>query len=550
MKTVQPVCHEFTAELLYNEHGLSPWFAALSRIRAEGGSTETEFGVDGERWHATLYYQESNIVHPHTTPDGTTIQFEEIREPRVQVRRNPREDPVGEQKFNAHMRPRWEGIEAENREGERKDISPPRDFGEGVSIRVSGSNIAFTRYTRLLRRAMGALGIRADYFVHAGGDLPAHPYSSVQDAERYVRIHKDASGPLHGREGPIASMAHLLEGDRQGVRELKQNDDDNHGRNLPGFYHTVTLGPRRVREAFPGHQLPVEVKHYYAREALSIRDASPLKHPKLGASYQVSKWSDKLDFTDEALTQLKRELDRVVKSCLLAAGLDLAPEHGSGPYITEDAYFDAEVSEKGPDPVELDITRLRSSQESVVIKHLADGLSPVQWESLSTLVADGGKVSPEDIADEHSRHTNSVRRALRAMDDLVIREYASVSLRSEYVAELVHNAVDEAREATRRATEATAKAMEAAERGLDETMSAFVAWAATHGVDVNGVRDSRMELRFGPDTDWSEVRHAIKRGFRLWQDSGMPEEAFRQAKVHARGGSSQAWRWLAGGTTT
>lgn len=345
-------------------------------------------------------------------------------------------------------------------------------------------------------------------------------------------------------------MAYLLESDRQGVRELKQNDDDNHGRNLPGFYHTVTLDPRRVREAFPGHQLPIEVKHYYAREALSVSSDSPLRHPKLGASYQVSKWDDKLGVTDEDLTRLKRELDRVVKSCLLAAGLDLAPEHGSGPYITEDAYFDAEVSEKGPDPVDLNITRLRSSQESVVIKHLADGLSPVQWESLSTLVADGGTVSPDDIAEEHGRHTNSVRRALRPMDDLVVREYASVSLQSDYVAELVHNAVEEARAATRRATEATAKAMEAAERGLSETMSAFVAWSASHGVDVSGVHDARMELRFGPDQDLAEIKHALRRGYRLWLDAGMAEEAFRQARVYVGGSQGVAWRWLQGGTTT
>ena len=117
------------------------------------------------------------------------------------------------------------------------------------------------------------------------------------------------------------------------MRELKQNDD-NHGRNLPGFYHTVTLDPRRVGEAFPSHQLPIEVKHYYAREALSVPSGSPLRHPKLSASYQVSKWDGKLGVTDEDLTQLKRELDRVVNSCLLSAGLDLAPEHGIGPLST------------------------------------------------------------------------------------------------------------------------------------------------------------------------------------------------------------------------
>jgi len=106
----------------------------------------------------------------------------------------------------------------------------------------------------------------------------------------------------------------------------------------------------------------------------------------------------------------------------------------------------------------------------------ADGLSPVQWESMETLVTDGGEAAPADIADSHGRHVESVRRALREMEDPVEREYGSVSLRSEYVAEMVHAAVDEARESIERATEATAKAMEAAERGLDETMNAFIAW--------------------------------------------------------------------------
>lgn len=549
MKTIQPVCHEFTAEYLFNKGGLNPWFGALSRIQAGDGSQVAEFTADGERWICKLYVQDSNIVHPGTTPDGTTIEFKEIREPRIQVTRHPEEDPVGEQKFNAHMRPRWKRIKAQTKSGQEKDISLPNSFGEGISVRVAGANIDFHRYITLLRRGASALGIRADYFSHDEPGHPAHPYSSTRDGERYIRAHTDASGPLHARDGPIASMAHLLENDREGVRELKQRDDDYHGRNLPGFYHTVHLDPRRVREAFPGHELPIEVKHYYAREALSVPEESPLRHPKLGASYQVSKWDGKLGVTDEDLTQLKRELDRVVKSCLLAAGLELAPEHDTGPYIDSDAYFPIEIGEQGPDPVELNITRIRSSQESVVIKHLADGLSPVQWESLSTLVTDGGNVSPEDIADEHGRHTNSVRRALRAMDDLVVREYASVSLQSEYVAELVHNAVEEARNATRRATEATAKAMEAAERGLSETMSAFVAWSASHGVDVSGVHDARMELRFGPDQDLAEVRHALRRGYRLWMDAGMSEEAFRQARVFVGGSRGVAWRWLQAGTT-
>jgi len=353
-----------------------------------------------------------------------------------------KEDSVGEQGFKAHIAPRWQGIEIEQSDGTVSEYSVPDGIHEAVNVKIQGSNIKFSRYLHLLRLAATSVGIRRRYFEEP------HEYSNIQDAERYVRIHKDASGLVHARDGPIASMGHLLESDRQGYRKVVQNDQDEHGRNLPGYYHTVTLGPRRIREAFPDHALPKEVKHYYAREAKNQPEDSPLAHPKAGASYQVSRWDEKLGVTEEDLEQLERELDQTVLSVLVDAGLDVAPNRGTGPLIS-DAYFEVETRDDSPEPIDLDLTEVKSQQESVVIKHLADGLSPVQWESLETLVTDGGEVSPADIAENHDRHVESVRRALRGIEDLVVREYAEVQLRSSYVAELVHEAVQEAEEAVK-----------------------------------------------------------------------------------------------------
>jgi hypothetical protein len=430
-------------------------------------------------------------------------------------------------------------MEVKKSDGTILEYSVPDGIHEAVNLKIQGSNIVFHRYLQLLQSAAVAVGIRANYFEEP------HEYSNVQDAERYVRVHEDASGPVHARDGPIASMSHLLESDRQGYRKVVQNDDDGYGRNLPGYYHTVTLGPRRIREAFPDHALPKEIKHYYAREAHSQGEDSPLAHPKVGASYQVSRWDEKLGVTPEELTQLERELDQTVLSILADAGLDIAPSQGSDPFVP-DAYFNGKTSEDGPDPIGLDLTHIRSNQESVVIRHLTDGLSPVQWESLQTLVTDGGVVAPADIADEHGRHVESVRRALRGIDDLVVREYANVSLRSSYVAELAHDAVQEAQEAVKQAAETGAKAIRAAEQGMEETMSVFIAWAARHGVDVDDAlnrREARMKLRFGEPG--RETRRAIKEGFRIWKEAGLPEERFRRAKVRFRdGGIADAWRYL------
>jgi hypothetical protein len=109
---------------------------------------------------------------------------------------------------------------------------------------------------------------------------------------------------------------------------------------------------------------------------------------------------------------------------------------------------------------------------------------------------------------------------------------------------MVQEAVREARESVQRAAETTAKAVEAVERGLDETMSAFIAWAARHSVDVSDARDAQMTLRFD-GADLANTEKAMAGGLRIWKEAGMPEERFRQATDRFSDGSvGQAWRFL------
>lgn len=536
MKSFDPAPHEFWANLLFDQHDLDPFFALDRTVKDHDGSGLEAFHDDGEQWRARLSYQESNIVNPgDETPHGTPFSLETIREYRLKVERHPDEDPVGEQSFTAHIAPRWQGMEGEKDDGTTTEISVPEGFREGINVRLNGSNIGFRRYHLLLTKAFAVFGIDTRYV------RDPHPFSNIQDAELYGRLDRDLSGPVHARDGPIAQMGHLLEGDRRGYRKVVQNDDDNHDRNLPGFYHTVTLDPRRVREAFPSHSMAKEIKHYYAKEALSMPDDHPLRHPKVGVSLQSSRMDETVYWDD--LETLEHELEQTLVSVLADAGIDVAPEHGNGPFV-EDAYFEVEISADGPDPVTLDLTELKQEQEHIVVRHLADGFSPCQEEALETLVSDGGEISPNDIAQENGRHVESVRRALRDLDELVDRGYSKVELRSEYVADLVSTAVNEARESVGRALEATAKAERAAERGLDETMSAFVAWASRHGVDVKDARDARLRLRFGDLPD-SQLRRAVKNGYELWLEAGMPAERYRSARLDlGEGGFAEAWRYL------
>ena len=545
MKAIEPAWHEFTANFLYAEYGLKPFFGSDAAVKEGNGSRVGSFRHDGERWVCRLYYQDSGIVPPDSgvTPTGTEWRLTEPREFRLSVSRHPDEDPTagphddrGQQSFNAHLSPRWQGMETENARGERSEFSVPESITEAVNVRVNGSNIDAFRYKELLRLAFDSVGVYQRYF----RDL--HPYSNVQDAERYVRLHKNASGPIHARDGPIAGLAHCLESDRSGYRKLVQNDDDEHGRNLPGYYHTVTLDPGRVREVWPNHALPIELKHYYAKEALSIDDG-PLKHPKLGASYQVSRWDGTLGATDDDLAQLRDELDEVVHSTLAAAGLDLSPSRGTGDYVP-DAFFDADRYDRDP-PMDLNVTEVRSEQESVVIRHVADGLSPVQWESLETLVADGGEVSPADIADANGRHVESVRRALRSMSDLVERKYGEVGLKSDHIADMVHDAVQQARNAVRKSVSTAAHAIDVAERGGEQAMAEWVAWCDRYGVDISN-RADRLEIDLGdldPHRDPNPAR-LVRRGFALWKDAHQDPARFRAALVRVNETTRSAFKFL------
>jgi hypothetical protein len=176
-------------------------------------------------------------------------------------------------------------MKVEDSRGRETTLNVP--FEEGVNLKIQGSNIEFKQYHGLIQKAAEAVGINSDHF--NTDDL--HESSVVTQAERYVRVHEDYSGPIHARDGPMARAGHLLEDDRDGRREIEQTDIDESGDKVPGYRHQVALDERRIQEIHPNHELPKRLKHYRAREAKSLDGA--LRHPKVGAIYYGSLWRDR-----------------------------------------------------------------------------------------------------------------------------------------------------------------------------------------------------------------------------------------------------------------
>ena len=524
-RIVEPAHHEFEVNLNFTSHGLKPWLAADSVVKDHDGGTVLE-AVDLPSLENTadvsIRYQDGSGLLPPDggeTPAGTEISHETIKEYRIHIAAN---DGMGSLKeIDYHIRPRWYNQKAKKNDGETITLPNPLTTPQtdGVSIKAAGSNVAFEKYDQLLREAADALGINSWYF--GDGPFDCHETSNVQDAARYVRVHESASGPIHARDGPLVGLAHVLENDRDGYRKLVQNDADERDVQKPGFYHTATLGPERVREVWPNHQLPVELKHYYKKDYHERSDG--LAHPKLEAAYQTSRTDETLRYDAETVNQIRRELDECVFAVLADAGLDL---RAGGETYVADEIFTADNAMTDATIVSLDLSQIRHEQESVVYKHLVDGgLSPIEQEALGTLVTDGGEVSPTDIAEEHGRHRDAVYRALGRMGDLIDREYGRVSLRSTYAAELVHDALQEAEAAVSRATEATAHALEAADRGLDEKTSAFVAFAEKHDLNFTE-KDDGVSVRLG-EIDPDIPGHGPR-------DTPRPSEAVKSARREAR----------------
>lgn len=513
---LEPAPHEYAANYVYNHAGLSPWFAAASQTDATGARHGTTH-VAGHEWAVTLSYQESGLAPPDGghTPDGTPVEFDTLREYRLNL--TATDDDVGERKARFLIQPRWRGLQSQDGD----DVARPLwNLGDAVNVRVRGSNVRFHNYSKLLEAAAAAVGINPDHF--DADEL--RPESVVTDAAMYVRVLESESGPIHARAGPLARMGHLLENDRSGYRKLVQDDTER-----AGYYHTATLGPSRIREAFPDHALPKELKHYYARNPDSLPKDHPLAHPKLEASYQGNRWDNSVRPRD--LDQLTTELEEAVLSTLEEAGLPTRPGVGGQTFKT-DAYFSAEESDRDVAILPLDLDQIEHDQRNVVIRHLQDGLSPVEWESLDFLVADGGEASPDAIAEEYDRHPDSVRRALRRIDDLVDRSYGEVSLRSHHVAEMVHEAVQDAQEAVGNAVEAGAKAMDMAEREMGEATEELIAYCNRHGIHVDE-REARLRIKMGDmaGKDWKEV---MKDLLALWRRAGRDVDRLRDAQTEYR----------------
>lgn len=543
--------HEFDAHwnFIYSpdnsetDDRLRPFWAFEHVIRECDGSKRVVVEHAGREIVGKLYFQESGIESlNHPSEDVETI-----REYRIAW--HWRDDPERDNPFsgNFHIRPRHP--KAVDSDGIRIGADWP-DF-TGVNVRVQGSNLDFREYLPLFRKLVTKLGISRRYW----RDKWLDDSSNIRDAERYVRLDGQESGPIHAVNGPIPRIANLLSDDRSGYRKHVADD-----RGTEGHYHTATIGADRARELIQLHNLPKEIKHYYGKHPESVDDDHPIAYPKLGASYQASLDSETLYW--DQLDRLYRELDEVVLNVLRWAGLSVAAEDieddldtgarytadeqdtddseglyhrlddAPGPYV-DDAYHRVEFRHRQLRLVEDPLPEIEADQESVVIRALSDGLEESDFDVLETLVTDGGDVAPADVADDHDWHLETIYAAVDRLDEVVEHSYGELSLRSHHVARRVVEAVEAAQEAGKNAIETAAKALAGADR-FEQASDTMTQWLDRHGVEIDDRDDGRLVLRAGEWSDRDTLQAELRRFVDAWSRSGFERDRLLEARIEYR----------------
>jgi hypothetical protein len=276
------------------------------------------------------------------------------------------------------------------------------------------------------------------------------------------------------------------------------------------------------------------VKHYYDDDPPADPDRA-LAHPKVCVSYQTSLDDEKP--SDRA--HVERELHEVLLNVLRWDGLpveadaidawDGPAEADRGPYV-EDAFWAPEterVQRRLPDDP---LPEIRDEQESLVIKHLADGLEDSDFDVLDRLVQDGGQVAPADVAEVEGWHLNTIYRALDRLGDLVEHRYGEVHLASNAVAEQVAEKVRWAREVAADAAESAASALERIEEMAsgDDRVTEWFDRNASHVREV----DDQLEIDLGPlDGDENDLKVALSELRYRWGRAGLPRGRLLNATI-------------------
>ena len=485
MTCVATAPHELEGNLIYCDHGLSPyWILTTLLTRGYDGHGKVEVDIGGETWTVSLTYQMGGVApRPDDRVDG-----ERLYELRIGAYGR------GQRKANYLIQPRFEDMR-HYETGEK--ISTPFDHieeSEGVNVRFGGSNLEPDDYTKLLPQFVQALASRANIGVNKRYlTTRVHEMSNITTYERYVRVNRRWSSKLVGRTGTIQRLMQLYAEEVGSEFELKVNNNDTLGYNT-----RAVLAKQDAQQLIPGHRHGKQIKHYHPKHVRTNDSGDSLYHPKLGVLLKKSLNGHSFAWSDRK--QLRREIDETVLNVLYWGDVPIRPDPTT--FISDDHFEVREtnhevslVSDPTPD--------MEASQEALLVTTLRD-LTDSDMQVLESLVTDGGRQHPQELANNTGRGISTIYRALDRLNGIVRNHKATVSFISKKIAQEVSGIVERAELQIGNAADRVAKLLNIETRGA--ASSAWDKFCTKYAAKIVGQVDEADGQTLRIDTLLSKLR--------------------------------------------
>lgn len=509
---VAPETHGLGAKLLWDGHGLSPYWGVTSVFEPDHDEVLDDFEAVGERWSIETSSQWTGNIAPPEDQDGIETGMYEFSYTVSAV------DAAGDKDVVLQFRPAFPN--AENVYSGSPMQGMPDDLPEGIRVQIMSTNVTATEALRVLLAFAEHVGLNPDYFA----DEP-HEWSRVYQYERYLRLDRQVSEDhIVGSGGIIDRLADFAS-DQSGRGEYKWDNEE-----IVGHYLSVASDPDTWAMLLPGDgegQHGKAIKNYHpANPRGDTSGSDPLAHPKVEISLSNEydpdgsvSWSD--------LDDLQAELDGSLLNVLSWAGVPLGPD--AGVWVAEDPYFDVGALDRDVEIVANPLPELREAAADHVESELVrTELSPAQEEVL-TVLTDGGQQHYETVAAEAGVGTSTVYRLVDKLQSLIESDDGILDFADDVTRRHVQGIVDKVRETADWARSSIRQVAQEHDI-LSADDGPLQRWMDRHGIRL--VRE-HPELEFAIDrpVGEEEIRQILRAGLDAAEASGLLTRQYKDAAV-------------------
>ncbi|WP_254271085.1 hypothetical protein [Haloarcula marina] len=508
--------HRIGANLVFDEGGLSPYWAVVSQYEPDLEDREETFVFDGTEYDVvrSTHWTGKIETPPSATFDGAMNEY------KLGVyAANDENDELG---ADFTFRPGFP--EAKHVETGELIGGMPTQCPESIRVQVESTNLSQFQVLGLLQSLASHLSIDAGYFVDA------HEWSSIYALELYGRILREvATGRIGGKGGVLEHLAQFSNG--RGRGEHKWDHEK-----VKAHYEAVALSPNNWQRLLPDQTLAKRLKAYQPKWVRSEDTGDdPLYHHKIECQY----WSDYYPNGESAIQwqgyeSAVAEFRQTIVNALHWAGVDFSPE--SDVWV-EDPYFEPVEADDAVDVYPNPMPDLEQQERADALDQLAGPeTTEGAWDVLVAMT-DGGGRHYQAVAEDAGKSASTVYRAAEKFGDIIEVDNGMVRFRDGIVRDQIREVAERwqaTKDATTDALRRVADRASPFSRRDDGEPSALERWANRHGIVIHSTSDP-LEMELRKPVSLQDILKILRSGLDAAEASPLPTDRFEDALIDWKG---------------